>query len=100
MCANALAAELAQGALAELVLTERGEERRVAGELRQLDRGDGAAARGLLPGLGRVHDLAGARQLGHARELDPLDVPDDDDAHDGSLTAQRPRALELVMDAM
>ena len=67
-----------------LVLAERGHERGGAGEARELHSGDRAPAGRLLEGLARVNDLAGARDVGHACELHPLDV-----AHDGDTGSAR-----------
>ena len=69
-----------------LVVAERREEVRAAAQLRELDRRDRPAAAGLLPRLRRVHDVAGRGQVRHARELDPLDVPDDGDPGHGGET--------------
>jgi len=43
-------------------------------------------------------DLSLRRHARHANELDPLHVTDDGEAHAGSLTAGRRRALERMMD--
>ena len=56
-------------------------EQALAGEPRELDRGDGAAAGRFLLRLARVDDLARCRRVVHAREFDPLDMPDDRDPH-------------------
>src|SRR5262249_56955898 len=69
------------GAMAELVVPQRGEEQATPGEPGELHGGHGAAAPRLLPRIEGVHDLA---RFGHAldvRELDPFDVPDDRDVH-------------------
>ena len=71
--------ELLARAAAELVVGERREEEARAGEIGELDGRDGTAARGLLPRLERVHDLARRRRMIDARELHPLDVTDDCD---------------------
>ena len=72
---------------AEGVVAERGVERRPSCQAGQRDGGDGAAAGRLIPRLARVDDLAGARDMRHANELDPLDVSDYGGVHAG-----RPRA--------
>ena len=77
----------------ELVVAECGVERRGAVQPRQLDGRDRAAARRLLPELGRVEDLARRRHARHARELHPLDVTHDRQAHTGNLTDLRARPL-------
>ena len=82
MHGDAARLELLARAAAEVVVGERGEEEAGAGEIRELDGRDGAAAGGLLPCLERVHDLARRGRMLDARELDPLDVPDDRDVHD------------------
>lgn len=92
--------ELIPGSVTELVAAEGREERRPTGEAGELDGRDGAAARGLGPGLPRVHDLTRARNALHAGELDPLHMPDDRDAHRGSLTRRRARALQPMMKPM
>ena len=74
--------ELVARAPAELVVAERGEERRLAAEVRELNRGDGSAAGRLRPRLGRVDDLARPRHRLDADEVDPFDVPDDCGSHD------------------
>jgi hypothetical protein len=71
-------AELAQAkqrALRELVFAERGYQQRLAGQPRELHGRDRPSARRLFEGLARVDDLAGARDVVDARELNPLDVP-------------------------
>ena len=73
--------ELGPGATAELVVPERGEEMRLVGEQRKLNRGDTSTATRLLPLLCRVRDLARPGQSLDPREPDPLDVPDDGDLH-------------------
>ena len=82
---QAVRLELALGAVAELVVAERRVERRLAGELRELHRGHGSAAAGLLPDLARVDDVPGARHRGHGGELDPLHVPNHGRAHGGAV---------------
>ena len=74
--------ELLPRAAAEIIIGKRGEEQAGAGEIRELDGRNGAAARRLLPRLERVHDLARRGRMLDARELDPLDVSDDRDVHD------------------
>ena len=74
--------ELLAGAAAELVVGERREQEARAAEVRELDGRDGSAARRLLPRLEGLHDLPGRGHVVDARELDPLDVPDDRDVHD------------------
>ena len=72
-----------------LVVAERGEQRGLAREPRELDRRDRAAAGGLLEGVARVHHLAGARHVAHARELHPLDVAHDRDPHPAGAHARQ-----------
>jgi hypothetical protein len=62
--------------MAELVVTERGEEGRVARELRELDRRHRTATRRLLPVLGDVEDLSASREMRNADEVGPLHVTD------------------------
>ena len=59
--------------LADVVVADRREQVARAGELRELHGGHGAPAGGLVPRLGRVHDLAGP---GH-----PVDQPERDPFH-------------------
>jgi hypothetical protein len=81
--ADSLPLELALGRTPEVVVAERGQEQALAGEPRELDRRYGSAAGRLLPRLARVDDLARSRRVAHAREFDPLDMPDDGDPHPG-----------------
>ena len=78
--ADAEPLELALGAMAQLVVAERGQEEALSGQPCELDGGDGSTARRFLPGLGGVHDLARRGHAVYTRELDPLDVADDGDA--------------------
>jgi hypothetical protein len=73
--------ELLTGTAAEVVAAERGEEVSRPVEVRELNRGHGAATGRLLPGLERVDDLTRLRHLLDPRELHPLHVPDDGDVH-------------------
>ena len=82
MHGDATRPELLVRAAAEVIVGERGEEKAGAGEIRELDGRNRAAARGLLPRLERVHDLARRGRMLDARELDPLDVSHDRDVHD------------------
>ncbi len=82
MDGDATRLELLLRAPAELVVGERGEEEARAGEIRELDGRHRATARGLLPRLAGVDDLARGRQFVDARELDPLDMSDHCDLHD------------------
>src|SRR6266542_92870 len=59
---HTLPLELLLRATAELVVSERREERCLAAEVRELDRGHCAAARRLRPHLGGMHDLARSRK--------------------------------------
>ena len=68
--------ELGPSASAEVVVAERGEERRLRPEPGQLQRRDRAAAARLRPGLGSVNDLAGPGHRLDPGELDPLHVAD------------------------
>src|ERR671931_2478632 len=90
---HALLGQLRAAPPPELVVAEDGEERRLDAEPHELHRGDRPAAGGLLPRLDRMDDLAGLRHVLDAGELDPLDVPDDDDLHRRSLTFRRARAF-------
>src|SRR4029077_621223 len=65
----------------EIVVGERGEEEARAVEVGELNGRDGTAARGLLPGLERVHDLPRCGHVIDPRELHPLDVSDYCDLH-------------------
>jgi hypothetical protein len=73
------------GAVAELVVAERGEEGAIAGEPGQLHGSDRAAASGFLPRFAGVDDVAGGGHARDADELDPLDMSDDGDAHARSM---------------
>ena len=79
--------ELRARALPVVVVRERGDEQRAAGELEHLDGRDRAAAGRLVPELGHVQDLARPRQARDDGEVDPLDVPDDGDARPHDLIA-------------
>ena len=70
--------------MAELVVSERGEEVAAAGELHQLRRDDCSATGRLRPDLvaGAICPAAGRR--GHPGELDPLDMTDDGASHDAA----------------
>ena len=81
MDGDAARLEPARRAPAEVVVGERGEEVARAGEVRELHGGDRAAARGLLPRLARVDDLARPTAAVDARELDPLDMSDNGKLH-------------------
>ena len=73
--------ELVARAAPEVVVAERREEARLAAEVEELNRSDGAAARSLRPRLRRMDDLAGPRHFLDADEVDPLDVSDDGGSH-------------------
>ena len=79
---------------------ERREEPARAGEARELDGGDAAAAGRPRPPLARLDDLARRRHALDAGELDPLDVADHGGAHRGSLTSRRARAFQRMMEAV
>ncbi len=66
---------------ADLVVSERREERASACELRELHGGDRSASRRLFPPALVVHDLAGRWRVVDARERHPLDVSDYRDPH-------------------
>src|SRR4029434_10925355 len=68
---------------ATLVVAERREEGTRPRQTRELHGRDRAAAAGLLPGVGRVHDVARGRDELDVAELDPLRVPDDGGPHAG-----------------
>ncbi len=72
-----------------LVVAERRDQRRLAREPRELDRGDRAAPGGLLEGVPRVHHLPGARHVADARELHPLDVSHDRHPHPAGAHARQ-----------
>ena len=74
--------------VAELVVAERCEEQALARQARELHGGDRSAAARGLPGVERVHDLAGRREPLDAHEVGPLDVPDDGDPGLGRLHAR------------
>jgi hypothetical protein len=74
---DSLPHQLVMGGASELVVSEDRQEEARARELRELHGGDRPAAADLLPGAARVRDLARAWNAIDARELDPLDVPDD-----------------------
>jgi hypothetical protein len=89
-----LQTEIAQSALAsmaELVIPERGVERRLAGELFKLHGGHRPAAPGLLEGLGRVDDLTRHRHVWDDREQDPLDMAHDCDPHGAGVSHPIPQ---------
>ena len=72
----------------------------LAGQARELHSRNAPASGGLLEGAVRVDHLAGARDVGHARELHPLDVAHHRDPrparlHGGSLTQSARRAADL-----
>ena len=77
--------ELGLRTSSEIVVAECREQVRLVGEERELDRGDAPTASRLLPLIERMGDLACRRHLLDAREPDPLDMPDDGDAHAESL---------------
>ena len=93
-CANVdvARAQLGLGAVAEVVVAERGVQRAAAGPAGERDRGDGATAGCDGQARCRVDDLAGARHVIDIEELDDLDVADDRDARHWSLgLAESPR---------
>ena len=63
-------------AAGELVLAERGQKGRPAGQARQLNRSYRASSRRLLEAVVGVHDLAGGGDVVAPHEFDPLDVSD------------------------
>src|SRR5205823_4492501 len=77
------------GAMTELVVAERSEQRRFACEPRELDGGHGAASRRRLPSVDHVGDLSRRRQVRHPQELRPLDVTYDRQAEPGERFAER-----------
>ena len=77
--------ELLSGAPAELVVPEHGEQVRFVGEEGELHGRDAASAPRLLPVVERMGDLARRGEAVDAREANPLDVPDDCDAHPRSV---------------
>jgi len=74
-------AKLVGRAMSELVIAECGEEVRLGAPARELNRRDATSSRGHRHGRGALDDLAGARDVIDAQELDPFDVADDCDAH-------------------
>ena len=80
-----------------VVVAERGDQNRLAGQARQLHRRDGATPRGLLERRARMNHLAGVWHALHARELHPLDVAHDSEPrrrlHRRSLTHRPTAAL-------
>src|SRR5688500_4973839 len=85
---------------AEIVTAEEAVEHRLPREPRQLDRRDAPTAGRFLPGLERGRDLARARNRLDPGEVDPLDVPDDSDVHDATLTDAGAPALKGMMEAV
>jgi hypothetical protein len=79
--ANATCLELRTCLRGERVVSERGEEHRLAGEARELDGRHRPSSARLLPALERVHDVARRRDALDTHELDPFDVADDRDLH-------------------
>src|SRR5436305_6505341 len=77
--------ELCLRAPAELVVRERREEEKRAGENHELNRGHRSATRRLFPRLAGEDDLARVRQRVHARELDELDMTDNRELHTSHL---------------
>ena len=69
------------GAVAELVVAERGEEGGLAAQLGQLHGRHGPAPTRFLPDLARMDDLTGQRHTLDAYELDPLHMSDDCRSH-------------------
>ena len=59
--AHAVSAELGGGAAAQLIVAQRGEQRALARERGEDDRGHPSPTRRLGPGVDRVHDLTGRR---------------------------------------
>ena len=82
--------QLVARAARELVVAERADERRVAGQAGHLHRGDRAAARGRAEGLARDGDLARHREAVDDGEVDPLDVADDARAAHRARTSAEP----------
>ena len=86
-----MACELTMELVGYAVAAERGEEGRLAGELAELDRRDGAAAAGGSEPVAGVGDLAGLRERVDDGELDLLDMADDADPHrSGGRTSAAP----------
>ena len=73
--------EVSLGAMAQLVVSERGEEVHLGPPARESDRGDPTAAGRNRDDRGPLHDLAGSRHVIDAQELDPFDVAHNRDAH-------------------
>jgi regulator of RNase E activity RraA len=71
------APELVRGAMTELVVAQRGDERGVTGEPCELDGGHRSTSGSGLPSVGHVRDLARHREMGYPEELRPFDVTDD-----------------------
>jgi hypothetical protein len=97
--ADAERAQARRRPAAKLIGAQRSEERCATRESGQLDGRHGSAPRGVLEGVSRMNDLSCARDVPHARELDPLDVPDHRHVwpprrHVGSLTQTR-RAVSI-----
>jgi len=88
-------------ALAERVPAQSGEERGLAGQARQLHCGNAPTSGRLLEGVVRMNHLTRTRDVGHARELHPLDMahhrhPRPAHPHGGSLTQSTRRVIDLA----
>ena len=83
--------QLSLCAVAEVVVTKRGEEEAFAGKARELHCGDGSATGWFYPMLEGVNDLTWLWDGFHPCELGPLHMPDDGNSHRaGSLARARP----------
>ena len=97
---DALRLELLPRPFAALVRSESREEDDLVRELRELCRSDRTPTRRLLPRLGCMDDLALARHVLDAHELEPLHVPDHGRPHTDMLTDPGPGALKRMMQAV
>src|SRR6185436_3163046 len=80
--------ELISGAMAKLVVAERGEERRLTGQPRELHRRHGSTSGRGPPSIGDVGDLTAGRQMRHPQELRPLNVTDDRQSERGEAISE------------
>ena len=85
--------------LAQVVVAHRREHVARARQLRELHGGDGATSGGLVPRLGRVHDLSRPGDAVDETERDPLQVPHHPDAHPHILSGEQRRVPVSSLDA-
>ena len=92
--------ELLLRAMAAFVVAERREQGRFSCELGELDRCVGTSASGFLPGLFGLHDRAAGRKAVDNEEVHPLDMADDRNPHQTSLTSRHGSTFERMMNAV